>query len=86
MAKYKAHVLIIKGYPFVVTASQWIDELKTEVQNREEDESERCAVVTVEFEIEDSVAFPPETPIPVVAGTVQRTSSGASPESTPTTD
>lgn len=77
--KVKAHLVVSDGYGVAIAASQWIGELQEHCDTWNADEgganwrNERRsrAIVTVEFEIDDSIFEPP--PIPVYEGTAAAT-------------
>lgn len=74
--QFTAHLLIAKGYRRAIEASQWIDELlvKCEEINAEHfgddylSQGKYNAVVTVTFEVPDSVFERP--PIPVIEANI----------------
>lgn len=73
--KVIAHLVVSKGYALAITASQWIDELREHCDEHNEEEhgegwrscEQDRAVVSVEFEVPDSV-FAPMPPPPVLEG------------------
>lgn len=75
--KVTAYLVVSRGYKLVISASQWIDELleNCDEHNREyhgegwRQEVRDRAVVTVEFELPDSV-FDPSPPPPTIQGTL----------------
>jgi len=75
--KVKAHLVVAKGYERAITASQWVDEVLDHCDEHNKENGgenwrhERLdrTVVTVEFEVPDSVFDPPDPPI-VLQGTV----------------
>ncbi len=77
--KVTAHIEVSKGYNKAIAASQWIDELlkQSEEHNQEHygegylSQPKDRAVVTVEFEVPDSVFERPPTSV-VTAKVIER--------------
>ena len=75
--KVTGHLVVSKGYSRVITASQWIDEMRKHCEEYNEEylgegyrsKPKERAVVTVEFEVPDSV-FDPDPDPPVFQGMV----------------
>ncbi|HEY9481283.1 MAG TPA: hypothetical protein VIR98_03590 [Candidatus Paceibacterota bacterium] len=69
--KVTAHLVVSKGYSRAIIASQWINEVLTHCEEHNQahhgeeylSQPKDRAVVTVEFEVPDSVFDRPPTPV-----------------------